>query len=358
MTKIRFALIGWGWRAQFYYRIAKLVPACFELTTVLCRSKEKGEAIAREFGVNPVYSLEDVLADAPDFVVLCIKRGHVSEYLKTLIERQIPVLAETPPAETVEELSSLWETCAFTGAKVQVAEQYIYQPLYAAWYQVIQAGLLGEIQNINLSSLHGYHGVSIIRMFLGVGYEHCTVRGKQYTFRLTETLARDGEVFDGKIIPSTRNRLTLEFDGGKVAFFDFSDPAQYHSFIRTRQLNVQGTRGEIDDLTIRYLADGNIPVSQSLNRIDMGVYNNQEWAHKAIFLGERKLYENPFPCARLNDDELAVATCLTGMKRYLDTGEEVYSLRDALQDTYLSLLMDEAMAAAGTPVRSRAMPWM
>ena len=33
---------------------------------------------------------------------------------------------------------------------------------------------------------------------------------------------------------------------------------------------MQGTRGEIDDLTIRYLNEQNVPVTQTLNRIDLG----------------------------------------------------------------------------------------
>ena len=43
MKKIKFAVIGSGWRAQFYIRIAKAVPDMFELTDVLIRDKIKGE---------------------------------------------------------------------------------------------------------------------------------------------------------------------------------------------------------------------------------------------------------------------------------------------------------------------------
>ena len=43
MKKIRFGLIGSGWRAEFYIRIAKALPQQFELTKVLIRDKKKGE---------------------------------------------------------------------------------------------------------------------------------------------------------------------------------------------------------------------------------------------------------------------------------------------------------------------------
>lgn len=35
MEKIRYGLIGSGWRAEFYIRIAKAVPEKFDLTAVL-----------------------------------------------------------------------------------------------------------------------------------------------------------------------------------------------------------------------------------------------------------------------------------------------------------------------------------
>ena len=40
---------------------------------------------------------------------------------------------------------------------------------------------------------------------------------------------------------------------------------------------------------------------------------------------------------------IAVAVCLEKMKIYVDSGTEFSSLRDALQDTYLSFVMQECM---------------
>ena len=52
-----------------------------------------------------------------------------------------------------------------------------------------------EVENINISSLHGYHGASIIRQFLGTGFENCRIYGKRYWFDVTETYGREGMVF-------------------------------------------------------------------------------------------------------------------------------------------------------------------
>lgn len=357
MGRIRYGLIGSGWRAEFYVRIAKLVPEKFELTSVLIRDPEKGKKFAEKFNVKVVNTLDELTKDTVDFVVLAIKRGTVSEYLKSLFARKIPVLSETPPGESTKELTGLWHQYQKYNAKIQVAEQYFLQPLYAAYQKIIDENIIGEVENINISSLHGYHGVSIIRKYLQTGFEDCTLYGKRYKFDVTETYGRDGMVFDGETFSCSRDRLTMEFDNGKVAFFDFSDPAQYHSFIRTRQVNIQGVRGEIDDMTVRYLTAANTPVTQELHRIDMGIYNNQEWTHYGIMLGENFLYKTPFINARLNDDEIAVASCLIKMYQYVKEGVEFYPLKDALQDMYISIMMEEAYKEPNKEIRTEKQIW-
>ena len=257
----------------------------------------------------------------------------------------------------MDSLWRLWEAHQKYQPKIQVSEQYFLQPLYASWYKVICAGKLGEVQNINISSLHGYHGASIIRQFLNTGFGNLKLYGKRYWFDVTETYGREGMVFDGEVVKCSRDRVTMEFDNGKTAFFDFSDPAQYHSFIRTRQLTVQGTRGEIDDLTIRYLNEQNVPVTQTLNRIDLGVYGNQEWSHYGVMLGEEFLFKTPFKNARFNDDEIAVGSCLMKMHEYVKTGEEFYGLADALQDMYICLKMEEAYANPLKVIETETHPW-
>ncbi len=358
MKKKRFVLIGSGWRAEFYIRIAKALPGLFELAGVMIRDAEKGRDFARRFDVPVVNTLEELLALGADYAVLSIARGHLAPVLEALFQKGVPVLCETPPAESVDELNALWENARRHSPKIQVAEQYFLQPLYAAWEKALCQGLLGEVQNINLSALHGYHGISIIRRYLGAGFQNCTLFGKRYHFSVIDTLGREGLIQNGSEHHYPRDRLSLEFEGGKVAFFDFSDPAQYHSLLRTRQLTVQGLRGEIDDLTIRYLTAEGYAVTQNLNRVDFGPYNNQEWSHYGLFLGERLLYSSPFFQARLNDDEIAVASCMLKMGDYLDTGAEFYPLREALQDTYLALEMERALQNPCNPITTCAQSWV
>lgn len=105
------------------------------------------------------------------------------------------------------------------------------------------------------------------------------------------------------------------------------------------------------------MTEKNIPVTEQLNRIDLGVYNNQEWSHYGIMLGEEFLYRNPFGNARLNDDEIAVATCMMKMADYLENGIEFYSLKEALQDMYICLIMDDALANPNKEIKMEKQIW-
>ena len=51
-----------------------------------------------------------------------------------------------------------------------------------------------------------------------------------------------------------------------------------------------------------------------------------------------------------------MGTLLLGMERLIETGEEIYPLREAMQDTYLFLMMDEAIRT-GKAVRTSPQVW-
>lgn len=353
--KTKFIVIGYGWRADFFYRIAKVLPEEFEVCAGVLRTEERAGQVAKEKGIFATANLEDALATEPDFAVLCVPRAIVKEYLYWLMEKKVPVLCETPPGQNTEELCELWAETQLKNGQVQVAEQYFLQPYYAAVAEVIRAGYLGEVSNVTLSALHGYHAVSMFRKLLVIGFENCTIKGQKFSFEVTATNSRKGFDYSGQVLADDRTIATLEFTNGKTAFFDFSGE-QYFSLIRTRRWNIQGIRGEINNNTVRFLTEKNLPVEQTLKRMDVGVNNNKEWAHRGIMFLDSMVYENPFYPARLNDDEIAVASSLKAMKEYVETGKEFYPLKEALQDTYLSFAMEEA-AKDGETVITKTQAW-
>ncbi len=353
--KTKLIIIGHGWRTNFYYRVAKLLPSEFEITACVLRTEERAKEVTQQEGFFATSSLESALETNPDFAVLCVPRDITASYLTTLMKLNIPVLCETPPAKNVEDLNTLWKETLALGGRIQVAEQYFLQPYYASMLQLIQKGYLGKVSSAMLSAVHGYHAVSLFRKYLGVGFENCTIQGQRFTMPLTETHNRGGLLTTGKQITATRDWATLQFDSGNVAFLDFMGE-QYFSEIRTRRWNIQGSHGEINDDTVRYLNADNFPVVQSLHRLDVGINNIDEWSHRGYQFLDQLVYENPYFPARMNDDEIAIASCLSNMKHYIETGEEFYPLAEALQDAYLSFVLEDALSS-GTTITTTNQSW-
>ena len=136
--KTRFIIIGFGWRADFFYRIAKMMPERFEISAGVLRTKQRAEEVAEKEGVYATENLDEALKTNPDFAVLCVPRTIVKEYLVRLMEAGLPILCETPPAQNVKELCELWEETKRLKGRVQIIEQYFLQPYYAASLEIIR----------------------------------------------------------------------------------------------------------------------------------------------------------------------------------------------------------------------------
>jgi hypothetical protein len=122
-------------------------------------------------------------------------------------------------------------------------------------------------------------------------------------------------------------------------------------------LLVRGERGEINNLDASYLTDFRTPANVRFERHDAGQNGNLEgYYHKGYSAGGILCYQNPIVPARLSDDEIAIATCLERMAHYVETGESFYSLSEASQDHYLSMMIAEA-AETGKELKSSNQIW-
>lgn len=353
--KCTFGILGGGWRAEFYLRIAKAMPDAFEVGEVWVRDAQKAREIEMKWGVKATSDLEGFLSRrAFDFAVVSLSRSIAGEYIVRLSEAGIPVLTETPPAESLESLRSLYLQTN-RGRGVQVAEQFIRQPLHAARLAVVESGLLGGVSHVQVSAGHGYHGISLIRRLLGIGFEQAEISGEQLIGPLIQGPGRSGPPSKEVLVDSRQDLALFKF-GGKSALYDFSYD-QYFSAIRRHRVLIRGFRGELDGTEIRYLSDYRTPVSLPLQRVDAGQAGDLEgYYHRGIMAGGDWVYQNPFPGARLSDEEVAMASCLKDMAAYAAGGPAFYSLAEACQDQYLNLLMGEAIRE-GRSITSERQIW-
>jgi predicted dehydrogenase len=323
---------------------------------MVVRDVDKGRRLENEFGVRTYRTLDELLTvDSPEFAVVSVPWPVCPDYIAQLTERNVPVLSETPPAPDREGLVALHR---FTeaGAKVQVAEQYPYQPHNQAALHVIASGRLGTVSQAQVSQAHGYHGIALIRRFLNTGLGEVSITAKRFKSPITAGPSRKGTPPEQRMASSTQDMAWFEF-GEKLGVFDFTGD-QYFSWIRTSRLLIRGEKGELSGDQINWLRSFDMPVHSGLRRVNAGENGNLEGFYlKGIMCGEEWVYKNPLAPARLTDDEVAVATCLLNMSEYVKGGPSFYSLAEASHDHYLNLLLGEAVQT-GQTVRSEHMPWM
>ncbi|SDU93147.1 Predicted dehydrogenase [Microlunatus sagamiharensis] len=355
-TPVRFALIGTGWRSEFFARLARQAPDAFTVTGVLSRRPDRAAEVARAWGVPTAGSEEELLAAGPDFVVPCVPWGEMGPTTRRLAEAGVRVLAETPPAADLEGLRALWDAVGGTGL-VQVAEQYLLMPQHAARMAAVREGVIGDVTSVQVSSTHLYHAVSMIRGFLGVGRGPVEVRAQSFTSPLANPLSPAG--WSGSDEPEDLETVlaTLDFGGQRTGLYDFTDN-QWWNPLRARRIVVRGTRGEIVDEKVTRLVDAFTPVTSSLVRRQAGIDLDLEGVDlQHVSLDGRVLWRNPFRGSRMSEDDLAVAMLLAATGAWArGEGPAPYPLEEACEDHQVSLAILES-ARTGSPVTTTREAW-
>jgi predicted dehydrogenase len=274
--------------------------------------------------------------------------------MEFLTAQKVPVLSETPIAPALEDLHRVVQLVK-AGARIQVAEQYLFQPMHAARLKLIRDGKLGTVYEADVSFAHGYHGISLLRNYLQTDLRLPKITARKFKSRIVAGPGRDGAPKERAVIDS--ERVIAHFDyGDRLGIYDFTGD-QYFSWIRSPRLLVRGEEGEINGDHVRLLKDFRTPFEFTLERQETGHGMNLEGHHhRAILGGGEILYQNPFAPARWSDDEIAVATSLSKMKTYAETGESFYGVPEACHDRYLDLLISETLDQ-GKTVEAKPQPW-
>ncbi len=348
---ISYLIVGSGYRAEYYGRIARKFPDLFR-ALFLCRSEEKVRLVGEHTGIAGSTDTERALSFRPDFVVIAVNRENVGATAIEWAERGFPVLAETPIASSLEEMRRLWELNREKGVRISGSEQYHRYPILAAGLAYVRSGLIGTPVSAYLSLAHEYHGFSLIRRGLLAENETYSLRAVRTTGEAVATDSRYGAIYDGSRAAEERDTAFITFASGKTAVYDFAS-LQYRSFIRSRHLSIRGGRGEWSDRIICYADPENRPqrvflmpeIEERYRVLDtQGLRDLRKvWAPE-LFLDTEQ-------------DEFAIASVLLDMGRYVNGGPSPYPLREALDDAYFTLLLARATADPWQRIDARKMPW-
>jgi predicted dehydrogenase len=353
----RFGIVGSGWRAELFLRLAHVLPERFEVCGVVTRTESRGGEVADAWGVRTFRTVGELLTGTePDFVITSVPWEVTPRTVRELVALQMPVLAETPPAPDLPGLRALWADVGASGL-VQVAEQYMLYPGHRARAAVARRGVIGDVTSVQVSSTHEYHAMSMIRALLDVGFADARIVARESTAPLADPFGRGGPTGDGTPKQAVTTMALIDF-GGRTALYDFTDN-QWFNPLRTRRIVIRGSLGEIADDRVTHLANAVTVIESDLVRRHTGIDLNLEGfdLDHISFEGEA-VFRNPYQGARLADDEIAVATLLDRMLAWCrGDGDPPYPLADGCQDHYLSQAIAEAVRTRGE-VRTGAEPWV
>jgi predicted dehydrogenase len=319
-----FAMVGGGFRASAYWRLAEELDG-IECVGAVVRS-------SRPMPVPAFTSLAECLAARrPDFVVTAVPRTANAGVVIEAVDRGLPVLSETPPAQDIGPLWSYAE-------HIQVAEQYLLMPTHAARLAAVRGGVIGTPTQVQVSSTQFHHAVALMRGYLQAPPGPVAVRATRHVAPLVQPLTRGGWTDDPDAKPATTTLAMLDFGEGRSGLYDFTDN-QTRNQLRFRRILVRGTHGELKDDEVVRLTEPRTIVTTPLVRTADG----------DVAFGDDVIYRNPYRGKRWNDDEIATATMLDAMAAWVrGDGPPPYPLAEGAHDHAVGLAIEEAAASGRT----------
>jgi hypothetical protein len=215
MSPASFAVIGAGWRGLYFLRIARALPDRFRVTGIVVRDPDRARRTQAEWGVPAHPSLQALLGTGlPDFLALAVTRASAPALLAEAAAANLPVMPETPPAADLAGLLQVWRLVE-AGARIQAAEQYLFHPWHAARLALVRSGRLGDVSQVQISIAHAYHGMSLLRLMLGVGFDTAHISARTFSAPLVAGPGRQGPPTQQEVISSEQVIAQVEF-GAKL----------------------------------------------------------------------------------------------------------------------------------------------
>ncbi|MEP3247480.1 MAG: Gfo/Idh/MocA family oxidoreductase [Sneathiella sp.] len=150
MDKIRVATVGTGYFSRFQYAAWARMEE-IDLVAVCNRSPAPAQELAGQYDIPKIYTDFETMLDQlkPDLVdIITPPTTHVA-YVKSAIERDIPVICQKPFTPSAREAKALLQAIEEKNAKVIIHENFRFQPWYQKIKSLLRDGLLGELYQIS-----------------------------------------------------------------------------------------------------------------------------------------------------------------------------------------------------------------
>jgi predicted dehydrogenase len=346
------------------------LPEHANLVSIWGRSTDSARKLGESLAIPWYTNLDQLIREtAPQIGLVSVAYDANGQVGLMAVEHGLHVLLETPIAHKLSEADAIMEAAAERGLKIEVAEQFHRRPLEQIKLKLIEAGIFGRVySSFNDFAGHGYHGVSVMRSYLGFATKPVQVTGALRHYDLTAHWSRLANTTGPR--QEIQEHGLVEFEGGQLGIFHWTDVG-YDSALRwwrsSRFLAEKGmglTTGVGLDVQeqLTLLAPGGeapqfITLERRWERNDGGAL-----VAMVAHTGDPDLplvsWENPLHPTRKghgvqwHDDEIGVAGCLLSLVNAVrhDT-EPTYGPRQARLDQEIILAIRQSSLEGGRPVR-------
>jgi predicted dehydrogenase len=368
---LRLAIIGTAKRSDYLYGpLIKALPDEVELVSVWGRHGDSVERLGKSLGVPAYTDLDKLIREtAPEIGIVSVNYHANGEAGLMAVQAGLHVLLETPIAHKLSQADAIIAAAQERGLKIEIAEQFHRRPLEQIKLKLIASGLFGRVHTaFNDFAGHGYHGVSVLRSYLGFDAKPLQVIGTVRQYDLAPHWARLSDTRGART--ETQEHGIIEFESGQVGIFHWTDVA-YDSALRwwrsSRFLAEKGmgiTVGvglDVDERLSLISPGGEAPrfitIERRWERIDGGALVAMV-AHTGDPDQQIVQWDNPFRPAvqghgpQWHDDEIGVAGCLLSLVEAVRDGTEpTYGAYQGRLDQELILALRTSALEGGHPIK-------
>ena len=370
-SPLRVAIIGTARRSDYLYGpIVKALPHEVELVAVWGRSVNSAQRLGESLGAPWYTDLEQLVREtAPQIGIVSVNYNANGQVGLMAVEAGLHVLLETPIAHHLHEADAIIAAANTRGLKIEVAEQFHRRPLEQIKLKLIESGLFGRIySSFNDFAGHGYHGVSVMRAYLGFDAVPTQVTGAVRQYELATHWSRIADKMGER--SETQEHGLIDFADGQLGVFHWTNvgydsPLRWwrsSRFLAEKGMGITvGVGLEVQE-RLSLLAPGAeapqfITLERRWERVDGGGLIAMV-AHTGDPEQPIVRWDNPFRPAKQghgvqwHDDEIGVAGCLLSLVNALRSGgEPTYGPHQARLDQEIILAIRQSSAEGGQPVK-------
>jgi len=371
INPLRVAIIGTSARSDYLYGpLLKSLTNDVTLVAVWGRSLESARKLGQSLEVPDYTDLERLVREtAPQIGIVSVAYGANGEVGLMAVEAGLHTLLETPIAHSLMEADAIIRAAEQRALKIEVAEQFHRRPLEQIKLELIASGLFGKVMtSFSDFAGHGYHGISVMRSYLGFDAYPVQVSGVVRDFDLAPHWSRLADSYG----PRSENQEhgVIEYEDGRLGIFHwtsvgYDSPLRWwrsSRFLAEKGMGITvGVGLEVKEWLSLLAPGGEAPqfitLERRWERVDGGALRELV-AHTGNIQQPIVRWKNPFAPLhqghgmQWHDDEIGVAGCLMSLVNAVrNQTETTYGPYQARLDQELILGIRMSSLDGGRPVR-------